>query len=123
MTDAQHSKCSAIIHTATVACGAVGGGLAQLPGSDFIPISAAQVTMVIALGQVFGKNLTKSAAQGIIKGLAGASVGRFISQTLVGWIPGLGNAINAATAVTITETLGWKVAEKFDRESQKELKS
>ena len=41
---------------------------------------------------------------------------RLASQFLVGWIPGLGNAVNAATAAGITETLGWKVADKFDKE-------
>ncbi|MDY6399828.1 MAG: hypothetical protein SPL10_04160 [Synergistales bacterium] len=119
MTDSERSKCHAIIHTATAACTAVAGGLAQLPGSDYVPISAAQITMVIGLGQVFGQSISKSAAQGIIKGLAGASVGRFLSQVVVGWIPGFGNAVNAATAASITEALGWKVANKFDAERNK----
>ncbi len=116
MTDEENTKCHKIIHTASAATAAVGGGLAQLPGSDAIPITAAQVTMVIALGKVFGKAITESAAKAVIAGLAGASVGRLASQFLVGWIPGLGNAVNAATAAGITETLGWKVADKFDKE-------
>lgn len=37
------------------------------------------------------------------------------SQLLVGWIPGLGNMVNAGTALTLTEALGWKLAEEFDR--------
>lgn len=116
MTSTENSKCSAIIHTASVACAAVGGGLAQIPGSDAIPITAAQVTMIISLGSVFGKTITETAAKALIKSLAGAAVGRLASQVLVGWIPGLGNAINASTAAGITETLGWKAAKKFDRE-------
>lgn len=102
MTSNEHSKCSAIIHTASVACAAVGGGMAQLPGSDMIPITAAQVTMIISLGSVFGKTITETAAKALIKSLAGASVGRLASQLLVGWIPGPGNAINASTAAGIT---------------------
>ena len=45
---------------ASAAAAAVGGGLAQLPGSDAIPITAAQVTMIISLGSVFGKSITEA---------------------------------------------------------------
>ena len=31
----------------------------------------------------------------------------------MGWIPGWGNAVNASTAVGITEAMGWAVAEGF----------
>ena len=116
MTNEENSSCHAIIHTATAACAAVGGGLAQLPGSDAIPITAAQVTMIISLGKVFGKTVTETAAKALIKSLAGAAVGRLVSQFALGWIPGLGNVINASTAAGITETLGWNVAKQFDRE-------
>ncbi|MBR1601999.1 MAG: hypothetical protein IJ667_00990 [Synergistaceae bacterium] len=122
MTDSQRSKCHAIIHTATAACAAVGGGMAQLPGSDTVPITAAQVTMIISLGAVFGRKLSKSAATGILKGLGGAAVGRLVSQIAFGWIPGLGNAINAATAVAITEKIGWAAANKFDNEYSEEMR-
>lgn len=114
MTDSQRTKCHAIIHTATAACSASGGGLAQLPGSDTIPITAAQITMVISLGAVFDKAISESSAEALIAGMLGSSIGRLLSQFLVGWIPGLGNAINAATAAVITEVLGWQVVEHFD---------
>ncbi len=121
MTDSQNSKCHGIIHTASLAAAAAGGGMAQLPGSDAIPITAAQITMIISLGAVFDIPVSRSAAQAILKGLAGAAGGRFVSQLLVGWILGLGNVINASTAAAITEKLGWKAAEKFDRESRQRI--
>lgn len=109
-------SCHAIIHTASAACAAVGGGLAQLPLSDAIPITTAQVTMVIGLGQVFGKTITDAGAKAIIASMSSAAIGRFISQCLVGWIPVMGNFINATTAAGITESLGWAVVEKFESE-------
>ena len=123
MTDSQTAKCHGIIHTASAAAAAAGGGMAQLPGSDAIPITAAQVTMIISLGAVFDIPVSKSAAQALLKGLMGSAIGRFASQLLVGWIPGFGNAINATTAAAITEKIGWKVAEKFDRESRQQIKA
>lgn len=121
MTDSQRTECHAIIHTASAACAAIGGGLAQLPLSDAVPITAAQVTMVIGLGKVFNKSITESGAKAIMAGISGAAVGRFVSQCLVGWIPMIGNAINATTAAGITETLGWKVADKFDNETSQKI--
>ncbi|MBQ8691905.1 MAG: hypothetical protein IJ520_02030 [Synergistaceae bacterium] len=103
MTEDQKSTCHKIIHTATAACAAVAGGLAQLPGSDTVPITAAQITMIISLGAVFDRQITKSAAQGILKGMAASYGGRFVSQLLVGWILFFGNAVNVSTAVAITE--------------------
>ena len=116
MTSNEHAKCSAIIHTTSAAVATIGGGLAQIPGSDMIPITAAQVGMIISLGSVFGKSITETAAKALVKSLAGASVGRLISQVALWCLPGVSNAVNASTAAGITERLGWKAAKKFDLE-------
>ena len=117
MTSSQRSKCHAIIHTASTSAGAVGSGLAQLPCSDNAVITPIQVAMTIALGRVFGMELTDSSARASLVSLAGFTVGRAASQVLVGWLPGVGNIINACTAASITETLGWLIAEDFAREA------
>ena len=49
---------------------------------------------------------SKNAATAALSGVIGTAVGRTISQVLVGWIPGLGNAINGATAVSVVEAIG-----------------
>ena len=118
MTSSQRSKCHAIIHTASASAGAVGSGLAQLPCSDNAVITPIQVAMTIALGRVFGMELTDSSARASLVSLAGFTVGRAASQVLVGWLPGIGNIINACTAASITETLGWLIAEDFAREAE-----
>ncbi|MGL5436937.1 MAG: hypothetical protein ACRDBO_16435 [Lachnospiraceae bacterium] len=114
MTEKQKKKCSTIIHTASTAAAGIGGGLAQLPGSDNALITPIQLTMTISLGTVFGVELTESAAKAAIASVAGAAVGRAVSQIAVGWIPGFGNAINAVTAAGVTEALGWKLAKEFE---------
>ncbi len=118
--DSNHkSKCHKIIHTAAASASAAAAGLAQIPGSDAIPITALQVGMIISLGAVFGQEITKSAAKSILGGATAAIGGRTVSQFLVGWIPGLGNAINAATAASITEALGWYVANDFAKDAER----
>ena len=115
MTPSQKESCHMIIHTASTAAAGVGAGLAQLPLSDHIVLLPIQVSMVVALGKVFDVNLTESAAKGVILTGMAATFGRALSQVLIGWIPGLGNALNAATAAGITEAMGWAIAKRFAR--------
>ena len=114
MTDNEKKKCGAIIHTASAAAAGAASGMAQLPGSDNAVLTPIQLTMTISLGKVFNKTLDESAAKAAIGSVAAATVGRTISQVLIGWIPGIGNAVNAATAASITEALGWAIAKDFD---------
>ncbi len=101
------AKAKIIIHGAAVAAAVVGGGLAQIPASGSIVITPIQVSMIIALGSLHEKTLDKSSALGILAAAYGPYVGRTVSQLLIAWIPGVGNAINAATAFVITESIGW----------------
>lgn len=117
MTKDQVIKCNAIIHSASVAAAAVGAGLAQLPCSDNAILVPIQVSMVLSLGAVFNINLTKSAAKSSVATASATLVGRGISQALVGWIPGIENIINASTASTVTEGIGWIVAKNFEKEA------
>lgn len=107
------TKCHGIIHGASVAAGAAGAAGAQLPMADNAVITPIQIGMIIALAKVFDRNLTKEAAFGVLKGAGAAFIGRSVSQVLVGWVPGFGNAINTATAASLTEAIGWMSAAQF----------
>lgn len=115
MTAGQRTDCRFIIHGAAAAATGVGAGLAQLPGADSALLIPIQIGMVVALGKVFGVHITDSAAKGVVLSMAATYGGRLVSQWLVGWIPGIGNAINAGTAAALTEWMGWAVAEKYDQ--------
>ena len=117
ITSEQRGQCHAIIHAASVSAGAVGAGLAQLPCSDNLVIAPIQVAMTIGLGRVFGLELTDSAARASMATVASTAVGRATSQVLLGWIPLAGNIINSGTAASVTELMGWALAEDFAREA------
>lgn len=119
MTSDQKSKCNAIIHTASVAAAGAGAGLAQIPGGDNALITPIQLTMTISLGKVFDIELSDSAARAALGSVAASTIGRTISQVLIGWIPGLGNAINATTAAGLTEAMGWALADEFSNQYER----
>lgn len=118
MTFEQQAKCHAIIHSASASAGAVGGGLAQVPCSDNLIITPIQLAMTISLGQVFGTDLTESSAKAAMASASANLVGRAMTQVLVGWIPGVGNLINAGTAAALTEAMGWMLAEGFAKQAR-----
>ena len=80
-------------------------------------ITPIQLTMAISLGQVFGITLDYATAQAACASGAAMTVGRTAAQVLCGWVPGIGNAVNAGTAFTITEAIGWILARQFDNQS------
>ena len=110
-------KIHGIIHTAALAAAAVGGGLAQAPGSDAAVIAPIQASMIAAVGVEHGVQLSKGAAAELILPFSAAVLGRGLSQALLGWLPGLGNLLNAATAAAITEAIGW-AADAYFAEGQ-----
>ena len=112
-------KVHAIIHTATVTAGAIGAGLAQLAGADLPILTTLQAAMIIAIGHEHGCEVTKTNAKSILLTLPASYGGRALSQFLVGFIPGYGNAFKAGTAMAITETIGWTANAYFARDETK----
>lgn len=115
-------KCHAVIHSATVAAGAAGA--IPIPMSDAVPITAAQIGMIVALGKAFDVSISQSAAKTIIGTTLAQQVGRTVSSSILKSIPGfgtiVGGIVGATTAVAVTETLGWIIADDFYRMSRGE---
>lgn len=112
----KNQKIHGIIHTASAAAGSVGGGLAQIPGADMPVIMGLQTTMIVAIANEHEVSITKTTAADLLLTFAAGYGGRAVSQFFIGWIPGLGNAINATTAIAITETIGWAADAYFAKE-------
>ena len=113
MTKEQKEKCNRVIHTATVASAAA--GIIPIPIADAIPITAAQVTMGIALGKVFGIKVTDTMAKTILTAVAAPIIGRTIVRGLLKFLPGAGWVLSAMIAAGITEAIGWTIANDFAR--------
>ena len=109
------NKCHAIIHSAAVGAGAAGA--IPIPVADTVPITAAQIGMIISLGKVFDVTLTESAAKSIAGSMLARQVGQAMFRGILKFVPIAGNIAGATTAFTLTETLGWMVADDFYRMS------
>ena len=75
--------------------------------------------MTIELSHVYDISLKGTAIEigkNILKQYALIIATRFVTQWLIGWFPGAGNAANAASMAALVEYIGWDVAENFERQ-------
>lgn len=119
---AEKKRCQLVIHSATAASAAAGA--IPIPMSDAIPITAAQIGMIIALGKEFDITLSDAAAKSILGVGVTQQAGRAVASNLLKAVPGVGTVvggfIGASTAAALTEALGWVIADDFYRMSQGE---
>lgn len=115
MNKNDYEKCQTLIHSAAVASGA--SGALPIPGSDAVAIVAIQATMIISLGKIFDVRMTESAATAMATTMIAEHLGKMVAGGLVKLIPGIGSAINASIAFSITEMIGWEVAEDFAKQA------
>lgn len=111
-----------IIHTASIACAGIEGGLAQAPESDAVATVPIQTGMIIAIASAHGIEITDSAAADLLLTLSATMRSRqvpFSRQALVGWLPGIDNAINDSTVAAVTEAIGWAANSYFDQTGAK----
>lgn len=113
MNKNQLTKCNLAIHSASAAS-AVAGAV-PIPVADAIPITTAQVSMVLALGKVFDSNITESTA----KGLIGAAASTFVGRSLIKLIPIVGWGVSAAVAAGVTEAIGWTIAVDLAKDAKR----
>lgn len=115
MPQSLHKKCQNAINIA--AAEAAAAGTLPIPMSDTIPITAAQIAMVIKLGKIFDLTISETAAKTILGLGLTQQAGRAIVANILKCIPGagsvIGGVIGGATAAALTEALGWIVADDF----------
>ncbi len=111
------SKCHKVIHTASAAAATAGGS--PIPISDAVVISTVQIGMIVKLGEVFEITLPNSVAKSIASVTITQQAGRAVFTSILKLIPGAGTIagafVGALTAGSLTEALGWLVADDFYR--------
>ncbi|GAA7304863.1 hypothetical protein HpBGD104_15290 [Helicobacter pylori] len=111
------AKSKKIIHVASGLAGAAGAS--PIPFSDAFAIAPIQAGMIYKMNDAFGMDLEESVAASLITRLLGvtavAQVGRTLANGLLKFIPVVGSVVGSATALAITEGIGFaylKVLEK-----------
>ena len=107
---AKRGKAKAIVATAVTA--AAGAGAIPIPLSDAAVLIPIQITMIASLAALYG--LRQEAIKQSALPFVAKLVGVFASSSLLKLIPGLGSAVNAAVAATLTGAMGRFVRGNFE---------
>ncbi len=98
-----------IIHVASGAAGTA--GLIPIPFSDALAIAPIQAGMIYKMNDAFGVKMKDSVAASLITGLLGftaiGQTAKTIVANLIKCIPGVGSVAGSATALDITEGIGF----------------
>jgi len=77
-----------------------------LPFATMPVLTALQVSMVTALGNLYGQKLTPSQAGGVVSAIAGGFLAQAVARELIKFVPGFGSVIAASWAAAYTWSLG-----------------
>jgi len=106
-----------IIHTSATAAAASAAALAQVPGGDEAALTAITLGMAGALCNNYG-SMETSIISACGAQAVGAAAGKMASSYLYKWIPGAGNAINAAVTFALHEATGWSLVAMLEKYKQ-----
>ena len=119
MTESQKNSCHLIIHGAATAAAGSSIIMAQAPGADNIALAVAIGGMAIGLANVFDLSFGETTGEAIGVSIIGyfstIIAARVASQWVLGWIPFVGNGVNAATMAAMIEWIGWECADAMDQ--------
>ena len=107
---AKQGKAKAIIATAVTAAAAAGA--IPIPLSDAAVLIPIQITMIATLAGLYG--LRQEAIRQSALPFVAKLVGVFAASSLLKLVPGLGSAVNAAVAATLTGAMGAFVRTNFE---------
>jgi len=96
-----------MIHGFAVAHAVTAALLAQTVVGDEAALTALTIAMIIAVAKLNGADWDAGGALAFLGVFIGGYLGVRGATFLVKWIPGIGNAANAATTFATTEVLGW----------------
>lgn len=123
MTDAEKTKCHAIIHSHAVMAGA--GNLLPIPGTGLAADTITMTTMAMALAGVFGGSITESVAKNMAVNAIVTTVKKNAVKTVVKEVskvvPFLGQIISPSISVAMLESAGWALATQLDEERNHKL--
>ena len=112
-----HKSCSdrcRLIIAASSALAATAAAVSFSTTADAVVIVPIQVGMVVAVAHEYGVSPSEAALRSTVYASLGQILGKGVAQIAIRAIPGVGNAIRAATAGTVTAGVGWTVVNRLE---------
>lgn len=104
-------KASLIIHSNAIASTITANAFAEISwfGLDASLLATIATNMVIDLGKLFGKTYREATIHSKLSQILGTIMGVSSAASVLGLVPGIGNAVNTSITSSVIEILGWAV--------------
>lgn len=80
-----------------------------MPGSDIVPLTTLQVSLIVKLSMLYDKPISKDATMKVVVSKIAGGLGQNVFRQGVKFFPGIGSIIGAGVAGVITFGLGQTV--------------
>lgn len=97
---------------ASISAGAVGAS--PIPGSDIIPITGIQVSLLTRLAVLYNKPISKETAKELVIATIFGNIGKSIFRQIVKVFPGAGSVAGATVAGATTLALGYAMKYAYE---------
>jgi len=98
----------------TAASSASAVGASPIPGSDFLPLTAIQVGLMVKLATLYDKPLSKEKAKELIIATITGNLGKTVFRQLIKLFPGAGSIAGAGIASGMTLALGYAMKYAYE---------
>ncbi|MGZ4953729.1 MAG: hypothetical protein ACXV8Q_01335 [Methylobacter sp.] len=119
MTDEERrAKATKIIDGIAKTAATTTAVFSQVPGMGAATLTKLYLEMVNKIASLFNRQLESQAARTLV--LAGCKryATAILEKSVVGWIPLVGNAINAKMTFDLTKNVGWFFYDHFDKSGE-----
>lgn len=98
-------------------------GAIPIPGADFGPLTALQVTMMIKLSKLYDKPVTKDRAKEMIIATIVGNIGKTIFRQVVKAVPVAGSVAAGSVAAAMTISLGYAIKYAHEKNIDLDIKT
>lgn len=116
MTEAERrAKATKIIDDIAKTAATATAVFSQVPGMGAATLTKLYLEMVNKIASLFNQELESQAARTLVLTGCKRYAGAIFEKSVLGWIPLVGNAINAKITFDLTKNVGWFFYDYFDK--------
>lgn len=87
----------------------------QIPGMGVATLTKLYLDMAKKIAALFNQDMELQAARTLVLDACERNAKAIVNKSILGWIPLMGNAINAKITFDLTKKVGWFIYDHFDK--------
>lgn len=116
--DERRAKATKIIDDIAQTAATFTAVFSQVPGMGVATLTKLYLDMATKMAALFNRELESQAARSLVLAGCNRYANAIFKKSVLGWIPLVGNAINAKITYDLTQNIGWFFYSYFDETAE-----